>query len=139
MRASTAVSLLLVSSMSIFGIYSGTNHHSNIVAGPEPVWVNGQQGVYDPDTGEFVPIDSPRFAATCELIRQRRAATQPGYDPGYYQNGQYYHGSPPISYSSHYSSGYSGSGYSSSGDSDVSSIRGGIGGTGHSFGGGSFS
>jgi hypothetical protein len=137
MRASTAVGLLFAGSMSIFGIFSTNRHHSQ-VEGIEPVWVNGQQGVYSPSTGEFVPSSSWDYADVCDEIRQQRAQSggygNPTTGP-YIDSSGYYHNSH------YYGSGYGyygGSGHSSSSSSSHSfgSERGGIGATGHSFGGG---
>jgi hypothetical protein len=131
MRASTAVGLLLASSASVFGIYSTGRHvpPSNAI---EPVYVNGVMGVYCPSTGEFVPSTSPMYAQCCDEIRQQRYNQYSGSSWPYYHN-YYYH-----SFGSSYGGGYhsSVSTFDSSSFSHSSgSIRGGIGSTGHSFGG----
>jgi hypothetical protein len=155
MRASAAIGLFLVSSMSIFGIASSHSPNRGQLPSVEPVWVNGVMGVYDPDTGVFVPSTSPLFNATCEKIQLRRQRengdfsgssysgihhwifypgsnyfSYPGARPYYYNNGG----------SSFWGSGSSyGSRSTSSGSfshSSFGSERGGIGSTGHSFGGG---
>jgi hypothetical protein len=163
MRASSAIGLFLVSSVSIFGIVTGhspNSRGSNIsrdLPPVEPVYVNGQMGVYDPDTGLFVPSTSPLFDQTCERIQQKREqangyyhSSSSTYHHWYYSSGSHsftYAGAPSFGRSSSggstgwsSSSGSTSSGYSSrssSGNSSVGSTRGGIGSTGHSFGGGS--
>jgi hypothetical protein len=141
MRASTAVGLLFAGSMSIFGIFS-TSRHGSQVQGIEPVYVDGQEGVYRPSTGEFVAASSWDYADACDEIRQQRARAgvygTPTTGPsGYSDSSGYYH-------SYHYYGGaYGGSGYSGS-SSDASSssghsfgsARGGIGGMGAAHGGG---
>jgi len=148
MRASSGVGLLLASSMAIFGIHGRQQTNAAIPPGPEPVWVNGVMGVYNPDTGVFVPSTSPLFDETCDLIQLRREQAL-GDNNGnwwsYPHHWNYSTGSHFYSYSS--SGGYGGSyggpygGASGSrsfgGDSaHFGSARGGIGETGHGFGGG---
>jgi hypothetical protein len=144
MRASTAVGLLFAGSMSIFGIFSTNRHRSQALA-IEPVWVNGQEGVYSPSTGEFVPTTSWDYADVCDEIRQQRAAAGIYGTPTTGPSG--YTDSTGIYHSYHYyGSGYGyygGSGYtgshsmgSSSSSSSMGSARGGIGGMGHAHGGG---
>jgi hypothetical protein len=135
MRSSTAVGLLLTSSLSIFGIYARQTNNPALAAGPEPVWVNGQMGVYSPETGEFVPSDSPLFDQTCDEIQARRNA---GADGNFYPTtapSQYgaSHSGSSYYYGNHYGSSSGWYGGSSASRSD--SIRGGIGETGHGFGG----
>jgi hypothetical protein len=135
MRSSVAVGLLLVSSMSIFGIYGRQAQNPNIPPGPEPVWVNGVEGVYDPDTGQFVPVTSPLFAETCDKIQQRRQDAINRNSGGW--GNFWWYGNPGYYHSSHYyGGGYFGSpsGGSYGYHAAASSVRGGIGGTGHSFG-----
>jgi hypothetical protein len=125
MRSSVAVGLLLTSSMSIFGIYARQAMNPAVPAGPEPVWVNGKMGVYSPETGEFVPSDSPTFDQTCDQIQAARnpaSATNPttapttapsNYDSSYTgssNDGSTYDGSSN-SGSSYYGSSYGGSTY----------------------------
>ena len=126
-----------MSSVSIFGIVTGHSPNRDTLPSVEPVWVNGVMGVWDPDNGDFVPATSPRFDETCERIQRKR--DQAG---GYYYGGSSYYGhhwyySPG---SSSFSYSGSGAGYSSgAGSSDshsfFGSTRGGIGETGHGFGG----
>lgn len=135
MRASVAVGLLLTTSMSMFGMYAAQPR--SIEAPPETVWGNGQEGIYSPETGEFVPVTSPDFTQTYNLLQQRRQASAgstpiaPGTQP-YYQPNNYY----PGTYHSYSSSGSSwGRGYSySSGSAEEGSARGGFGGMGHAMG-----
>jgi hypothetical protein len=144
MRASTAVGLLFAGSMSIFGIFS-SNRHNSQARGIEPVWVDGQEGVYSPSTGEFVPSTSWDYADVCDEIRQQRAGAgiygTPTTGPaGYAGSSGYYHGYHY--YGSSFGSGYVSSGYrgsssvGSGSSSSFGSTRGGIGEMGHSFGGG---
>jgi hypothetical protein len=159
MRSSLAVGLLLTSSLSIFGLYPRQQRNAAIPPGPEPVYVNGQMGVYNPDTGVFVPSTSPLFNETCDLIQARRDAatgvnvTQPTSSfPGwwyYSSNGFHHTGYYGHSYYSGFSlyrsmhtsssswiggSSASRSFFGSSSSSSSSSMRGGFGSTGHSFG-----
>jgi hypothetical protein len=155
MRASAAVGLLLVSSMSIFGIASAQHHPAGQLPSVEPVWVDGVMGVYDPDTGVFVPSTSPLFDATCEKIQLRRQREYGDYSGSsysgihhwiFYPGTNYfsYPGARPYYFSNGGGSSFWGSGHSYGSSSSSSSfshsssgsIRGGIGGTGHSFGGG---
>jgi hypothetical protein len=130
MRASTAVGLLLASSASVFGICATANHGvpTNAI---EPVWVDGVEGVYSPSTGEFVPSTSPLYAQTCDEIRRQRqnsySYSHSSFWPFY--QGNYYH-----AYTGGYHSSINSFGSSSFSHSS-GSIRGGIGSTGHSFGG----
>lgn len=154
MRASSGVGLLLASSMAIFGIYGRQQSSAALPPGPEPVWVNGQMGVYNPDTGVFVPSTSPLFDQTCDLIRLRRAQAG-GYTGGPASWGYHHYRYNLIDHLFEYpgedvwGGGYSnggtgGGGYwggasgarSSGGSSSFfGSARGGIGETGHAFGG----
>ncbi len=136
MKASAAITLLLASSASIFGIYARHELDPQLPPGPEPVWVDGVMGVYHPITGEFVPSTSPRFDQTCDLIQARRqgvSTTQPySSNPNYYTHSHAYH-----SYGWAGHSGWgSGSGGSYAGAAHSASVRGGIGWTGHAMGGG---
>jgi hypothetical protein len=147
MRASTAVGLLFAGSMSVFGIFS-TSRHGSQAQGIEPVWVDGQEGVISPSTGEFVPKTSWDYADVCDEIRQQRAqagvyatpTTGPsGYtdSTGIYHSYHYYGSSFGSAYGSTYhGSGYSGSSAGSSSSHSFGSERGGIGGMGHAHGGG---
>jgi hypothetical protein len=152
--------------MAIFGIYGRQQTNAALPPGPEPVWVDGQMGVYNPDTGEFVPVTSPLFDQTCDLIQLRREQAQGYsgggnpwgyhhwvYNPGgnsfwYSTGGSSASGYQNRSYGGGYGGGYGGNSYgdeasggasgarSSSGmASHFGSSRGGIGETGHSFGG----
>jgi hypothetical protein len=161
MRSSLAVGLLLTSSLSIFGLYGRQQSNAAIPPGPEPVFVNGQMGVYDPDTGQFVPSTSPLFDQICDKIQARRDAAMgvnpalpPNWYPGqsnwyysshgFYHSGfygpWYYHGlslyTPSHPWFGGSSASRSFSTYSGgSSASHFSSSRGGFGSTGHSFGG----
>jgi hypothetical protein len=130
MKSSAAVGLLLASSMSIFGVYAAQSHNANIPPGPEPVWVDGQMGVYDPDTGAFIPNTSPQFEETCARIRKRREDAINANA----NNSHWWSGSSSGYHPTHYVG--SSSGYSSDSHASSSSTRGGFGSTGHSFGGG---
>ena len=146
--------------MAIFGIYGRQRTNAALAPGPEPVWVNGVMGVYNPDTGEFVPSTSPLFDQTCDLIQRRRdeaMGNPPIGGPMVYHHWNYYPGSNVFSYSSgddyqspryiggaHGGGGYGGGGYAGGASglrsadgisSHFGSSRGGIGETGHSFGG----
>jgi hypothetical protein len=139
-RASTAVSLLLVSSVSIFGLFG--RHHTTAHAGVEPVWVNGQMGVYNPYTHEFVPSTSPLFDITCDMIQDQRDQAAGGSYGSVGYHHWYYNSGTRVFGSSSYGSmgGATGaweSGGSSYGGSSSSfgSERGGFGETGHSHGG----
>jgi hypothetical protein len=153
MRASAAVGLLLVSSLSIFGIATSHNTGRGQLPSVEPVWVNGVMGVYDPDTGQFVPSTSPLFDATCEKIQLRRQRQNGDYSSSSYTGIHHwiynpganyfsYPGARPYYFNSGGSTSGTGSSYSGSSDDSGSfshssgSERGGIGSTGHSFGGG---
>jgi hypothetical protein len=151
MRSSAAIGLLLVSSASIFGLYHRHHRNSSLAPGPEPVWVNGVMGVYNPDTHVFVPATSPLFDQTCDLIQQRRDQAGGGnyyYSSGYSHHWTYY---PSLHYFSYPSGGASGSGFWGSSSSSSyggshngsdrggsergGSERGGFGAAGHSAGG----
>ena len=152
MKASGAIALMLAGSMSVFGLYHRHAVNPALPPGPEPVWVNGVMGVYDPDTREFVASESPKFNQTCDRIQELRAinsgssyTTNHYYDSGYSgYNHHWYHssGSPYLLYSSSSSSSSSGSSNSSGRSSFVStshstsSARGGIGASGHAASGG---
>lgn len=122
MKSSTAVGLLVLSSFSIMGICAIQNSGGDQPTASDLTWVAGQQGVYDPNNHQFVPVGSPNFNAVWAMILQQRRANQ-------------------------YSNGYSGGGYSGgyfsggahgaeSGFADGGSARGGFGGFGEGFGGG---
>jgi hypothetical protein len=127
------VGLLLVSSMSIFGIY-GHHRANSTMAGIEPVYVNGVMGVYNPYTNIFVPSTSPDFDETCELIQEQRGYTYTGGSYGhhwsYYPSLHSFTSTGSYAHSSYSSGSFS----SSSSSSHTGSIRGGIGSTGHSMG-----
>jgi len=92
----------------------------------EPVWVNGQQGVYSPINGEFVPTTSPMYPYVCDLIRDNRQRN--AWGGGWGGSSYNYH---------YYGSGYSGfAGGGGSSSSSVGSSRGGIGGMGAAHGSG---
>jgi hypothetical protein len=127
--------------MAIFGLYGRQQSNAAVPPGPEPVWVNGEMGVYNPDTGEFVPNTSPLFDQTCDLIQCRREQAQRygGSYPcnggnGVYHHWNYYPGGNRFWYSTGGASGArSWSGVSDFGHEG--SVRGGIGETGHAHGG----
>ena len=125
--------LLLVGSMSIFGIY-GHHRANSAMAGIEPVYVNGVMGVYNPYTHEFVPSTSPEFDETCELIQSQRGYAYSGGSYGHHWS--YYPSMHSFSSAGSYSNMSSSSGAfsSSSSSAHTGSVRGGIGSTGHSMG-----
>ena len=139
--------------MAIFGHYGRQQNNTALPPGPEPVWVDGEMGVYNPDTGQFVPITSPLFDQTCDLIQLRRAQSMGYNNPTYpwaYHHWNYNSGGHV--FLSWLGSGY-GRGFASDeseedgfggasnarsfGGSDAhsGSSRGGIGSTGRGFGG----
>jgi len=131
---------MLAGSMSIFGIFATSKHHSQVEA-IEPVWVNGQEGVYSPSTGAFVLTTSWDYADVCDEIRQQRAAAGIYGSPTTGPSG--YTDSTGIYHSYHYyGSSFNGWGYTgshstgSSSSSSFGSARGGIGGMGHAHSGG---
>jgi hypothetical protein len=124
--------------MAIFGIHGRQRVNPALPPGPEPVWVNGVMGVYNPDTGVFVPSTSVLFDQTCDLIQLRRAQaggyvggpaswgyhhwiyspafhlfTYPGEDlnGGGYPGGGYGGGYGGASNSTHWGTHYGGSGF----------------------------
>jgi hypothetical protein len=120
--------------MSIFGLYGRHHANSALAAGPEPVYVNGVMGVYNPYTHVFVPSTSPLFDETCDLIQEQRGYTYGG--GSYYHHWSYYPSMHSFSFpgSSSSMSSSSGSFSSSNSSSHTGSVRGGIGSTGHSMG-----
>lgn len=139
MRSSLAVSLLLASSASIFGVYEHHHQRAGLPPGPEPVWVNGVMGVYHPITGEFVPADSPDYEAVCDLIRQQRQQSQ-NSSVWIHSSGSrwhYWHTHPSHTFVSGRGPGNRSS--NPGGGVHSGSIRGGIGATGHAHGGGAHS
>jgi hypothetical protein len=139
MRASSAVTLFLLSGASIFGIVTS---HSPRETQPSvaPVWVNGVMGVWDPDTGQFVPVSSPQFNQTCERIQRKRDLANGYYYSGSSYSGHHWYFSPESNSYSYSNSSFFGSRSSggsgwSSGEASSGSARGGIGATGSSHGG----
>jgi hypothetical protein len=124
MKSSTAIGLLVLSSVSLLGIFSMGNSGSDQPTASDLAWVNGQQGVYDPNNHQFVPVGSPNFNAVWGLILQQRQQSNQ-YSGGYYGG---YHGG--------YSSGYYGGGADDGSSAHGGSARGGFGGFGHGMGGG---
>jgi hypothetical protein len=141
LRASSAVGLLLVSSMAIFGVPSIHGSGRSTLPAVEPVWVNGIMGVWDPDNGDFVPSTSPNFNSTCERIQRKRDQA----NGQYYSGGTYssYHrwylepGSNLFTYSDSSTARLRAAGGSFSGHSgsSIGSSRGGFGATGAAHGG----
>ena len=126
MKVSSAVGLLVVSSLGLLGVCAIGNSGQDQPTASDYVWVAGQQGVYDPYSHAFCPVGSPGFnIAWAHILQQRR---QNQYSNGYSGGG--------------YWGGYYGGGAHSAADSfgggvsDGGSARGGFGGFGHSFGGG---
>jgi hypothetical protein len=158
MRASTAISLLLVSSASVFGFYGTravlplppdeTSSSGDFSTAPddtpaiEPVWINGVEGVYDPDSNVFVPSTWPNFDEVCDRIIRRRYQTSGG---SYFGVSHHWYYSP--SFNSYTFAGGGGGGGGASGarsstggssggrSASVGSARGGIGGHGAAHGG----
>lgn len=89
MRRSKTVTILLCSSLAIFGVGHMTgcddntgyyDQDGNWVATtqpddqfdgwePTPVYIDGVMGVYEPGTTVFVPSTSPRFSSVCTSIK----------------------------------------------------------------------
>ena len=138
MKASSAVGLVLASSMSIFGLHAC--HGNSAYASVEPVWVNGVMGVYWPGTQIFVPSTSPQFNQACDLIQQQRNGywSSGSHHSWYYSpmNHFFYTGNSGGASGMRSSSGFSSFGGSSS---HFGSTRGGFGSTGHAHGGGGHS
>jgi len=90
MRRSKTVTLVLCSSLAIFGIghgagcdkeqsaqdaeaddaYIPTSQPADDGWEPEPVYQNGTMGVYHPMTHVFIPSTSRDFVPTCTMIKQ---------------------------------------------------------------------
>lgn len=86
MRRSKTVSLLLCSSLAIFGLghITGCDEQPTVYSEedeewdgwePAPIYIDGMMGVYHPHTHIFVPMGSPGFSSTCTLIRSTHIAS----------------------------------------------------------------
>ena len=89
MKKSTPITLVLCSSLALFGVGGMTgcdqsgyyDEDGNWVDTqydgwePEPVYVDGVMGVYHPTTHVFIANTSPQFAQTTTLIKTQHVAS----------------------------------------------------------------